>query len=214
MTTPDPTPIYRILHVDNLPICLQRGALHAPLHAPSDGLIYREIHNLDIQTQRRTRAIPCGPKGVVHDYVPFYFGPRPPMLLQLHTGRVEGYTEGQAPIVYLVSTVQAVAASGAGFVFSDGHGIAAFTSWYDDLADLASVDWAIAYARQWNDTPENPDRQRRKQAEFLVHQRCDWALVQEVGVVDHAMKRRVEGILANHAASLHRPVCVRRQWYY
>ncbi|MCK4390123.1 MAG: DUF4433 domain-containing protein [Desulfobacterales bacterium] len=68
--------------------------------------------------------IPCGPGGVIHDYVSFYFGYLCPMLLQLHTGRVEGYADGQDPIIYLVSTVQTVLESGSGFVFSDGHGIA------------------------------------------------------------------------------------------
>lgn len=214
MSVPNPTPIYRILHVDNLPICLQRAALHAPLHTPNDGLVYRTIHNIDIQTKRQARRISCGPNGVIHDYVSFYFGPRSPMLFQLHTGRVEGYTEGQAPLVYLVSTAQGVAASGAGFVFSDGHGIAAFTSWYDDLADLANVDWPVVNGRYWNDTPDDPDRQRRKQAEFLVHRRCAWSLVHEIGVLDDAMKTRVEGVLARCQASMRPPVHIRRQWYY
>jgi hypothetical protein len=214
VNVPDPTPIYRILHVDNLPICLQRAGLHAPLHTPADGLAYRTIHNIEIQTKRQARPIPCGPRGVIHDYVSFYFGPRSPMLFQLHTGRVEGYAGGQSPLIYLVSTAQAVAASSAGFVFSDGHGIAAFTSWYDDLADLSRVDWAVVNGKYWNDTPDHPDRQRRKQAEFLVHHRCDWALVQEIGVVDPAMKIRVEGILAGYPASMQRPVRVRPEWYY
>jgi hypothetical protein len=47
--------------------------------------------------------------GALHDYVPFYFGFLSPMLLQLKTGRVTGYNEGQEPLVYLKSTVQAVA---------------------------------------------------------------------------------------------------------
>jgi hypothetical protein len=129
VTVPIPTPIYRFLHVDNLSACLQRGALHAPNHTPGDGVAYRTIHNVDIQNQRRVRPIPCGPGGVIHDYVSFYFGPRSPMLFQLHTGWVPGYTEGQAPLVYVVSTAQAVHEDGVGFVFSDDHRIATFTHW-------------------------------------------------------------------------------------
>jgi hypothetical protein len=136
------------------------------------------------------------------------------MLFQLHTGRVEGYTEGQPPLIYLVSTAQAVAASGAGFVFSDGHGIAAYTSWYDDLAELVQVDWSVVNGRYWNDTPDHPDRQRRKQAEFLVHRQCAWPLVQEIGVLNEAIKGRVEGILSGFPASMRLPVCIRPQWYY
>lgn len=38
----------------------------------------------------------------MHDYVPFYFGPLSPMMLNLKTGRVAGYEEDQEPLIYLV----------------------------------------------------------------------------------------------------------------
>lgn len=214
MTVPIPTPIYRFLHVDNLTVCLQRGAFHAPNHTPEDGLVYRTIHNVDIQEQRRVRRIPCGPGGVIHDYVSFYFGPRSPMLFQLHTGWVPGYTEGQEPLIYVVSTAQAVHERMVGFVFSDGHGIAIFTHWYDDLAHLERVDWESVNASLWRDTVDDMDRQRRKQAEFLVHRQCDWPLIQEIAVLNAPMKTRVEEILNGSDASLHRPVVIRPAWYY
>jgi hypothetical protein len=214
MNVPTPTPIFRFLHVDNLQTCLRRGGLHAPNHTPKDGLPYKTIHNVDIQEQRRVTRIPCGPRGVIHDYVAFYFGPRSPMLLQLHTGRVPGYSEGQEPLIYVVSTAQAVQTSGTWFVFSDGHGIATFTEWFDKLDDLDKVDWDAAYATVWRDTVDDMDRQRRKQAEFLVHRRCDWNLIREIGVLNGRMKTRVEQILGGFPQELNRPVNVRPQWYY
>jgi len=102
MPIPLPTPIYRLMHIDNLVTVLGHGGIHAPNHPPEGGHDYRAIHNVDIQKIRRTRPIPCGPGGTVHDYLAFYFGPRSPMLLQLHTGRVENYDEGQAPLIYAV----------------------------------------------------------------------------------------------------------------
>jgi hypothetical protein len=188
--------------------------LHAPNHTPNDGLTYRAIHNVEIQQERSVRRIPCGSGGVIHDYVSFYFGPRSPMLLQLHTGRVAGYTEGQGPLIYLVSTAQAVRASGARFVFSDGHGIAAFTHWFDDLIDLDKVDWEAVYARIWKDTVADMDRQRRKQAEFLVYRDCDWSVIQEIGVLNTQVKSQVESILAGFPHALLRHVSVRPEWYY
>jgi hypothetical protein len=200
MPVPDPTPIYRFIHTDNLSIVLRRG--------------YKTIHNKDIQEERRIRRIDCGPRGVIHDYVSFYFGPRSPMLFQLHTGRVTGYDERQEPLIYLVSTAQAVVKSGLECVFSDGHGIAAFTDWYDDLDDLDKVDWQMVYARYWADTIDDMDRQRRKQAEFLVYRFCDWGLVREIGVVNPTMKDKVEEIMDLFPGK-HRPeVGVRPEWYY
>ena len=38
MTYPVPTPIYRLVHVDNLDTLLSRNALYAPNFTPGDGL--------------------------------------------------------------------------------------------------------------------------------------------------------------------------------
>lgn len=214
MKIPTPTPIFRFLHVDNLGVCLQRGAIHAPNNTPNDGLAYKTIHNVDIQMQRKIAHIPCGPRGVIHDYVAFYFGPRSPMLFQLHTGRVEGYAERQDPLIYLVTTAQDIQQSGGGFVFSDGHGIALFTKWFDNLVDLAEIDWEAAYATIWRDTVNDMDRQRRKQAEFLIYRQCDWSLIREIGVLSDRMKSRVEEILGGFPSLQTVPVHVRPQWYY
>jgi len=211
---PLPTPVLRFVHVDNLDLLLRRGALHAPNHTPQDGLVYRTIHSVAVQQSRHQRRVPCGPRGVIHDYVPFYFGPLSPMLLNLHTGRVPGYTEGQDPLIYLVTEAQAVAQQRPFFVFTDGHGLAAFTRWFDSLAQLTQVDWPLVQARYWADTLQDGDRQRRKQAEFLVHQSMPWDLVREVVVRTNAIEQRVRHELSRYP-QLHRPpVFVQPGWYY
>jgi hypothetical protein len=113
-----------------------------------------------------------------------------------------------------VSTCQAVANSHAGFVFSDGHGLAAYTDWFDDLGDLNEVDWDLVCKRYWANTDVDSDRRRRKQAEFLVYHFVDWELIRGIGVIDAARKGQVETILSQFPARMHRPVVVRRAWYY
>ncbi len=214
MAVPKPTPIYRIVHLDNLPIYLRRSGMHAPNYWPDDGLKWKTNHNQEVQSKRALRPVECGPRGKLHDYVAFYFGPRSVMLYQLHTGWVPGYVEGQAPMVYLVSTAQAVKKRELGFVFSNAHGLAAITDWYDDLRDLGEVPWDMVYAKWWKDTADDPDRQRRKQAEFLVHRLCPWVLVQMIGVISEDRKRQVEKLLAKYRRA-HQPVVeVHRDWYY
>jgi hypothetical protein len=214
MPQPNPTPILRISHVDNLRTLLARGGLHSTNHTPNDGLAYRTIHNVDIQNVRRARPILCGPGGTIHDYVPFYFGQLSPMLLQLKTNRVAGYAEGQEPLIYLKTTVQAVIGAGRRFVFSDGHGIAAFTKWFDDVTRLDEVDWEMVYQRYWRDEVADMDRQRRKQAEFLIHEFCPWALVEEIAVLNTTAKTRVETIMNEFDAAHRKLVNVRPGWYY
>jgi hypothetical protein len=214
MPVPKPTYILRFIHVDNLHIYLQRGGLHAPNCTPDDGLQYKTIHNVDVQAKRRIQPIPCGPKGVIHDYVPFYFGPLSPMMLNLKTGLVAGYAEGQEPLIYLVSSCQLVEQAGVPFVFSDGHGIVNFTTWFERLADLDKVDWNMVQQRYWKETIEDMDRKRRKQAEFLIHRFCPWSLIQKIVVIDDSHKSQVKQILTGFPDDMRRVITVKRDWYY
>lgn len=185
------------MHVDNLDLCLRRGGMYSTNHTPGDGGVYKTIHDTGVQANRHNKPVPCGPGGTLHDYVPFYFGPLSVMLLQLKTGRVSGYNDGQEPLVYVVAYAQDIVASGCGYVFTDGHSLARITEFFSDLCHLDRVDWSMVNQRYWKDTVDDSDRQRRKQAEFLVHRCCDWSLVREVAVATEAMKVRVGGVFAS-----------------
>jgi hypothetical protein len=212
---PIPTPILRFVHVDNLPTLIRRGGLHAPNCIPNDGLIYRPILSPIIQAARSVIPIRCGPGGTIHDYVPFYFGPLSPMMLNLKTGRVTGYAQGQEPLVYCVASAQAIARAGIGFVFTDGHALATpITAWFDDLVDLEKIDWPLVTQRYWQDSTHDMDRKRRKQAEFLVQHSCPWHCIERLVVINQAMKLRVENVLAQFPTSDHKNIEVNRDWYY
>jgi hypothetical protein len=214
MPPPNPTPIFRFVHADNLHTLIRRGGLHAPNDVPDDGLPYRFCHDPEVQGARSAVTVTAGPGGTIHDYVPFYFGYLSPMMLKLKTGQVSGYNDGQEPLIYLVSTAQAVAAAGVEFVFTDGHGLAFFTKQFDRLERLDAVDWEMVYQRYWSDNTNDMDRQRRKQAEFLVHRSCPWSLIQEIAVIDTETRDRVEAIQTAFPASQRKMVKVERSWYY
>jgi len=214
VTVPVPTPIYRMVHIDNLAVLLERGGLHAPNHVPDDGLHYRTIHDASVQEVRHDTRVTCGERGTVHDYVPFYFGYLSPMLLRLKTGRVQGYDEGQRPLIYLVSHAQTIQESGVDFVFSDGHGLATYSDWYNDLDDLDQVDWSMVFEKYWSDNVNDMDRQRRKQAEFLIHQFCPWEMIEEIGVFERDMRARVSHEIEQHDSRMIKPVNIQRRWYY
>jgi hypothetical protein len=58
----------------------------------------------------------------------------------------------------------------------------------------------------------DPDIMRRKQAEFLVHQRFPWSLFHGIGVLDAAMATQVSAALAD---APHKPrVTIEPNWYY
>ena len=89
------------------------------------------------------------------------------MLFAISRGAVEGYAEGQNPVIYLCSTVETVQQARLRWVFTEGHADMDYTDFFDDLKDLDKVDWALMKQRYWNDTNDDPDRKRRRQAEFL-----------------------------------------------
>lgn len=167
-----------------------------------------------MQASRREKQVPCDPCGSIHDYLPFYFGPLSVMLLKLKTCQVSGYSEGQEPLVYLITTVERVDTGGARFVFSDGHGLNRLTRWFDDLNQYDAVDWDMVGAQYWQNTDEDGDRQRRKQAEFLVWRSLDWPRISGIGVLNESTKTKAEALLEQYPQRSCPPVKVKSGWYY
>jgi hypothetical protein len=135
------------------------------------------------------------------------------MLFAIHKRSVEGYAGGELEVLHLFSTVEAVAAARLGWVLTDGHAeMAPLTSFYNRLADLDKIDWEIMKSRYWFDSDEHPDRKRRRQAEFLVHDFFPWHLIQGIGVFGETTATRVREILAK---ANHKPeVSIKRGWYF
>lgn len=149
---------------------------------------------------------------MVADYVPFYFAPRSPMLYTIYKGNVEGYEQGQRPVVHLVSAVEDAVALGKPWCFTDGHAEMAFSRFFDDLKDLDKIDWSVMKSKMWNDTDAQPDRKRKRQAEFLVHDFFPWSAIGAIGVIDADVESEVLNLIGKNP---HQPqVVVKRNWYY
>ena len=190
------TRLYHITSIRNLPALLQCGELRSKNQLQSGQADYTSIAYEHIQDRRASKAVPCGPGGTLHDYVPFYFAARSPMLYAIHRGNVEGYEDGQASILHLVTSPEDIANASLDFVFTDGHAVMGYTAFYNDLASLPeAIDWEIMKAEYWNDTDADGDRKRRRQAEFLVYQRVPWSLILGIGVQNQAAKGKVNKIL-------------------
>ena len=168
------------------------------------------IGHTHIKATRLNRNVPVGPRGTVGDYVPFYFAPRSPMLLAISRGNVEGYTAGQQPVIYLCSSTEAVDAAKLRWVFTEGHADMGYTDFFDDFENLEKIDWKLMTAKYWNAIPEDPDRSRRRQAEFLVKTFFPWKLVKQIAVYGNATAKMVNDILAGGPP----PIVIQQGWYY
>ncbi|NER36024.1 MAG: DUF4433 domain-containing protein [Oscillatoria sp. SIO1A7] len=208
------TPIYHIPHVNNLESIIKSGRLLSYSTMQKERIQYKNIAHQNIQNRRATTFVPCGSGGKLHHYVPFYFAPRSPMLYAIHKGNVEGYP-GQELVAYLVSTAQAVQEAKLPFVFTDGHAIMEITNFFDTLTQLDKIDWHLMKEKYWNDTNQDMDRKRRRQAEFLVHSFLPWELVTEIGVFNLQNITKIEQSLQKSQNVMHKPIVkMRKEWYY
>jgi hypothetical protein len=110
--------------------------------------------------------------------------------------------------------VQRVQDERLSFAFSDGHPIVALSSFYEETADLDKVDWKVMRLKYWQDTDKDSDRERRRQAEFLVHEIFPWEAVEYLAVRTPDMKRRLDKYLSEEWPHRIRPVKVRSSWYF
>jgi hypothetical protein len=166
---PAETLLFHITAFANIPSIVSAKGLHCLASMAKKGTKHSSIAFESVQARRARTRVTCGPGGCLHDYVPFYFAPRSPMLYAIHKGQVS-CENGQDGLACIVSSAGIVETAGLQYAFTDGHGIMApLTNFYDDLSDLGKIDWDVMRAHYWRDTADDPDRKRRRQAEFLIH---------------------------------------------
>jgi hypothetical protein len=138
------------------------------------------------------------------------------MMHVISKGGVEGYDSNTTPLIYLVSSIERVQKLSLNFAFSDGHPIMLLTQFYNDVTDLNRVDWEVMEARMWRETEENPDpdKSRRRQAEFLVHREFPWDAVEFLAVKNQNVKERLDRHLSEKWPERVKPVRVESGWYY
>lgn len=212
MDVPDTVYLYHLTSVENLPSIIRSGGLKSKNGLLREGTTYQNIAYEHIQDRRANRVVPCAAGGYLHDYVPFYFGPRAPMLYAINQGGVEGYEDGQDPLLHLVTKIGLIQDNGLDFAFTDRHAVLTYTNFYDDLAALSEVDHGLMWKKHWYDTSDYPQRKERRQAEFLVHDSVPFDLIGAIGVINSAIQERVEQCLKT--SDVETPVIVKRNWYY
>lgn len=216
MTQPPARPkIYHITHVDNLCRIASTGELL------SDGLVAQsgvavQIIGMSAIKRRRIEelVVTCHPGTKVGDYVPFYFCSRSVMLYVIHKANHPEltYRGGQGPIVHLEADLHRVVAwaeaNGRRWAFSLSNAGAYYAQFRSRVEDLAELDWAAIAATDFR--PQ--EVKEAKQAEFLVHERFPFELIDRVGVLSAEVQARARRSIAG---GTHLPVVeMRREWYF
>lgn len=219
----EPTPIFHITAIDNLASIAQAGALLSKNLVLAQGIGIADIAYGQIQGRRSVTNVPIAPGGTLHDYVPFYFAPRSPMLMTINSGNVEGCDYRQDDIVHLVTHAQAINDAGHRFVFSDFHAALPIADFFDDLACLDKIDWPIffeppliqGYCKYWfssHTSARHVRRQETRMAEFLVHEQLPVGAISEIGVKSAQGEARIRAALGG--ACWQPPIRVVPGWYF
>lgn len=223
MPVPNPVRLFHITAIANLPAICAAGALLSKNAGAAAGIDYQNIAYQGAQGARAGRAVPNPPGGVVHDYVPFYFAPRSPMLGAIEQGRVANCAWRQRDIVHLETTVERVVDGNMPFVFYDRNATLAFAQAFTDLARLDAVAWDLlteeptldGFCKYWQNrlsVQRHADRMERRQAEFLVHGRVPLDRLVRIGVMDENCAAAVRTLLV--AGGVNLPVEVKPDWYF
>ncbi|PZF04677.1 hypothetical protein DEJ01_07670 [Curtobacterium sp. MCLR17_040] len=207
-----PTLALHFTHVDNLET-IAGAELLPDTSAQSTGALRVEVGNTSIKERRRAQIVPLDPGGSVADYVPFYFGPRSPMMYAIASGNVPSYTSGTAELVYIVTTLEQLYFCGCKPILTDRNAALAYAEYReyrpDDLIGDGFIDWALMSAKYWTDFP---DGRERRMAECLVASHVPWAAVQGLAVQNERIEKRVVDILARVGSDV--PVKIRPTWYF
>jgi ssDNA thymidine ADP-ribosyltransferase, DarT len=220
---PSPTWIYHITAVHNLPGIFASGQLISTNGLHSEGLQAHNIAYQEIQGRRALKVVTLGLGGVLHDYVPFYFAPRSPMLFTINNGNVPGCPYRQNDIVHMVSSVQKVVELGMPFVFYNYNASLAFAECFDNIEDLSKIDWPLffetpklgGYCKYWKSMHDNAryaQRMETRQAEFLVRDRMPLELLIGIGTSSERTRAAVEQTTRAHGVAV--PVRSKPEWYY
>lgn len=210
MQVPSRPKLYHITHGANLRAIIAADGLLADIRA-GQGAAPKRIGMPGVVARRRQLPVSCHPSTCVGEYVPFYFCPRSVMLyvISRRNDPSLSYTEGQRPIVHLEADLHTVVQWAddrrVRWAFTLSNAAETYAEFRCRLGDLSDVNWDAVEARYWSGALKGP-----KLAEFLVHQRVPWSLIERIGVIDAQVAQRVSEITAGTPVRVE----VRRSWYY
>ena len=162
---------YHFTHVDNIATIFKSGELRADIDAKPKN------NSLDqtIKAKRRTEKIKIAPYGLLGDYVPFYFAPRSPALLQLASGdRINKVSQNE--LIFFRLDFRPVAdglINESLSLISNQHPLKTGAIFYPATPEniTTRINWKTIKSFLWNDTDEYPNRKSQREAELLIYQR-------------------------------------------
>ena len=207
---PDKAFIFRIIHRDNLAWILEHGIYCRSAEKVNPA--YVDIGNPELISKRNSRPIAVAPGRTLSDYVPFYFTPRSPMLLNIKTGYNGVRQRRNDEIVILVSSLYKVRDHPIDFLFTDRHAYLQTAVFYSDLAGLSKIDWTILQNSDFKRDNDDLGKFERYQAEALIHLHMPTEALLGIACVNQTVAGQMRDQIARAGLAL--KVAVTPGWYF
>jgi len=158
---------------------------------------YKSIGSSTLIKNRKKVLAPDPPGGSFEEYIPFYLGPRTPMLLNIATGWEDIEQIPQEEIIYLITNVDKVKETDCEWFFTNGHAYSKYKTNYmfTDEDDFDKLDWDAIYAEDWSNTETQLDRKDKKQSELLIKEHIPIDCICYIGVFNDKAEQTVKGII-------------------
>lgn len=155
---------FRITHILNIPHILKYGIVRAD--SPDKNPDFIPIGDKALINERKELSY-NGES--LENWIPFYFGPRSPMLYKIQNGYgVKQYHPQE--IIYIVIRLKDIMDDKIDCVFTDRHAMSCYAKYFDkdSLKEINSIlNPKELFAIWWND-PDNPGLKTKKEVELLL----------------------------------------------
>jgi hypothetical protein len=170
MKAPDTIWLYRITHIHNMVHDLLHGLFIAK--SPTSNPDYLQIGDSTLIDYRKEIAAPDPPGGTLSDYVPFYFGPRSPMLFQVATGWEDIQQYPQEEIIYYITSVPVIKEHRLEYFYTDGHARSLTSIPYTEDDGFEKLDWDAIFATNWRSDERDLRRKEKNNQSFWLRIMC------------------------------------------
>lgn len=177
--------LYHMTHKSNLENILQYGLLsHNTAH--SKGLTKTDISDERVN-RRRNR---------IHNFVPFYFNPKNPMLYKRKSM--------QSEIIILCVDRKLLQID---LKFTDGNAASSSTNFYSNIKDLEKLDWSIINSDYWSDFI---DGKRIRCSEILIPNEVKPGNIKKI----FCFNSETEDYVKSKMGSFEIPVTINQEFYF
>ncbi|RAT96979.1 DarT ssDNA thymidine ADP-ribosyltransferase family protein [Brevibacillus sp. Leaf182] len=159
---------YHFTHIENLGSIIENGLISTN-EKKRRKITHVNVANEEIQERRSNSNVPCHPYGSIHDYVPFYFAVRNPMLLSvLNRKNID-----QPLVIFIAVSVNKLMEHNV--VFTDAAAnTELLPNFYSDPKNLDKLNWKLIDSKSWGSGTKGETQARMAEVLVLNNVPLEW----------------------------------------